>query len=404
MRPLRLHRGRTVLALIALAAGLVMPGAEASAGSVDVRYVDDDGHAGPGCSAPRVAFRNIQAAVKASGPGDTIKVCPGTYRGHVRIGSGKKGLRIVAATGTRPVLRPYRTPPTYTGVDNEGFEFRANRGIIHLTDAAGILIRGLRFAPHGGSGDCTDPTGVTIAGVSSARIVDNVFAGTGPLDTGCRRFETVVSIVRDFVRGYDPAEPQVVVRANRMRDFRLGVTSALGFVRVRDNHMRMTRSHRDYAHAVIAGGIRLEVLDNVLRVADDGPEHANFVGTDDSEAPTSSLIAGNVVDGVTRGIASSWGPIMEIRDNVLVGRRSSDPDRDGDDGIYLGTRRVRVIGNVVTGFAAHGIFANVVDGVISGNDFRGNGGTDCHQDGTDGVRWRNNLGYESSPRGLCSRY
>jgi hypothetical protein len=378
-----------------------MPGAEASAGSVDVRYVDDDGHAGPGCGGPRPAFERIQAAVRASGPGDTIKVCPGTYRGHVRIGSGKKGLRIVAATTTRPVLRPYRTPPLYTIVDDGEFEFRAPRGIIHLTDATGILIRGLRFAPHGGSGDCTEPNGVTIIGASSARIVDNVFAGMDPPDTGCRRFYAMVRIDRDYVPGYDPAEPQVVVRANRMRDFRVGVHSTLGFVRIRDNHMRMTRTHPIAAVAVAAEGIRLEVLDNVLRVADDGPDQALFV-TFDAESTTSSLIAGNVVDGVTSAIGHPSGPI-EIRDNVLIGRRSSDRSRDGD-GIYLVTQRVRVTGNVVTGFAAHGISANVVDGVITGNDFRGNGGTDCHQEGTGGVRWRDNLGYESSPRGLCSRY
>ena len=42
--------------------------------------------------------------------------------------------------------------------------------------------------------------------------------------------------------------------------------------------------------------------------------------------------------------------------------------------------------------------------VVEDNDFRGNGGIDCRDNGADGEEgvWQRNLGDESDPAGLCS--
>ncbi len=64
---MRLRRGP----LTALILGLLALG-EGSAGAA-TRVVDDDGRQ---CVTP---FTSIQAAIDASGPGDTIRVCRGTY-------------------------------------------------------------------------------------------------------------------------------------------------------------------------------------------------------------------------------------------------------------------------------------------------------------------------------------
>ena len=71
--------------LFGMALGALVLGspAPAAAGGPVTRWVDDDGHAGSrGCDTTRSAFRTVQPAIDASGPGDTIVVCPGSYSGR----------------------------------------------------------------------------------------------------------------------------------------------------------------------------------------------------------------------------------------------------------------------------------------------------------------------------------
>ena len=66
------------------------------------RWVDDDGKAGASsCSGTKTAYKKIQSAVTASGAGDTVKVCPGTYVGHVTIKGARNGLVLRSVTSTR---------------------------------------------------------------------------------------------------------------------------------------------------------------------------------------------------------------------------------------------------------------------------------------------------------------
>ena len=52
--------------------------------------VDDDG-----VQCPEATHANLQAAVDAAQPGDTLLVCPGSYSGTVTIGAGKTGLTLL---------------------------------------------------------------------------------------------------------------------------------------------------------------------------------------------------------------------------------------------------------------------------------------------------------------------
>lgn len=71
-----------------------------AAAATRTRWVDDDGGAGPtGCGGDRPAARSIQAAIDASGPGDTIRVCDGNYVGSL-------------ASGTRPTTGSSYAPFT----------------------------------------------------------------------------------------------------------------------------------------------------------------------------------------------------------------------------------------------------------------------------------------------------
>src|SRR5262245_42236208 len=95
--------GLTGLAVATLL-GTTLP---VTAGTPETRYVDDDGRAGPvdGCDGKRPAFRRIQRAINASGPGDTVLVCDGLYREQLTIsGRGHRGLILRAVDPERVTL------------------------------------------------------------------------------------------------------------------------------------------------------------------------------------------------------------------------------------------------------------------------------------------------------------
>lgn len=79
---MKLDRAR-VSTILACVAGITL----SKSASAATRYVDDDKR-----ECPSAAYRFIQAAVNAASPGDTIKVCPGTYREQVTIPTGKDNI------------------------------------------------------------------------------------------------------------------------------------------------------------------------------------------------------------------------------------------------------------------------------------------------------------------------
>ena len=83
------RRGAVLLLAVAAAVGLstASAGAEGSRGwHARVLVVDKDSHHHKSCYGKhRRTFRTIQSAVDAADPGDTIKVCPGTYKEVVTV-------------------------------------------------------------------------------------------------------------------------------------------------------------------------------------------------------------------------------------------------------------------------------------------------------------------------------
>jgi hypothetical protein len=74
-------------------------------------YVDDDGAAALGnCGGAGFAHNNVGDAVLAANPGDTIRVCPGTYLNAATISLNKTGLTIIAAEAIRPVIQTPAAP------------------------------------------------------------------------------------------------------------------------------------------------------------------------------------------------------------------------------------------------------------------------------------------------------
>jgi parallel beta-helix repeat protein len=92
---------------------------------------------------PQATFVSIQAAVMASGPNDTVKVCPGTYMEQVQImGSTHDGLRLESLT---PLGATIQFPATTS----------TNHQLIDVDDADGVTIRGFVITGPFNSAGCS---------------------------------------------------------------------------------------------------------------------------------------------------------------------------------------------------------------------------------------------------------
>src|SRR4051812_47871504 len=81
-----------------------------SSSSSGVFWVDNTPLSG---DCPQATYPTIQAAVSASGPNDTVKVCPGTYPEQVRIvGHNHDGLKIESLTPLAATIQ-WPTPETF---------------------------------------------------------------------------------------------------------------------------------------------------------------------------------------------------------------------------------------------------------------------------------------------------
>jgi polygalacturonase len=116
---------------IAAACSLVAGGSGAAEAAT--RWVAKDGKAGPSsCSGTRNAAKTIQAAVTASAAGDTVVVCPGTYRERIVIGGTRNDLTVRSSTVGGAIIRSpasLNNILTITGVEDavvSGFKIQVD--------------------------------------------------------------------------------------------------------------------------------------------------------------------------------------------------------------------------------------------------------------------------------------
>ena len=133
---------------------------------------------------PQATFVSIQAAVNASGPNDTIKVCPGTYTEQVQIfGHTHDGVRLESLT---PLAAIIQWPPVVT----------PEHVLVHIMDADRVSIRGFTMSGPFTSGGCSVDRyeGVRFENAFDGRVTHNhitLIRDSNPAFWGCQQGDAV---------------------------------------------------------------------------------------------------------------------------------------------------------------------------------------------------------------------
>lgn len=365
------------------------------------RWVDDDGRAGSaGCDATKAAPKRIQAAIDASGPGDTIVVCPGVYREELKVAGSRQGLTIRAASPGAARVRPRAVANAdlplmgitgVNGVTVRGLVLQAPTTtpcrrvptLLRVLDAVGTVVRKTRFEPLGNDtiGPCGYDAGIVVQGASTLfadEVVIRDFRTRG-IDSTTPVSEQGPGIhVQDsqllFLHAAESPKPAIGAEAVALRTVRASTTIFRG------NEVRSLRT----------AGVSTPLLGAAIVVYDVG-------------GPT---VDDNTVRYVTWGITvnASMGSIND--NDIRFGRRSGE---DRSVALKLsGGNLLGVHGNVAHRFG-WGIHADggAHDHLISDNDFRDNSLLDCWDEtsgaGTAGTAntWTSNMGFTDSPNGIC---
>lgn len=165
---------RLILVTAAAVTLLATLGSPVAAAGGKTRWVDDDGKAGPnGCGGTAPAFKKIQNAVNRSGPGDTVLVCPGTYRGTVHIKGRRDGLTLRATRTWEASL----VPPTQAAT--------SELDMISIDEVDDVTVSGLRVSAANEPNCSRVDVGILILGSRGAQVTANhIFASPQSVDCG----------------------------------------------------------------------------------------------------------------------------------------------------------------------------------------------------------------------------
>jgi parallel beta-helix repeat protein len=164
-----------VSALDLASVGLSSAAASSSGDGPNMWIVDDNM-----ADCPNAAFTSIQAAVTAAGPGDQVKVCPGTYPEQVVIGPGKDDLGLFSQVPLAAVIQA----PLVMAIP---------KSIVLVNQAQDVTIRHFTITGPWVEAGCTNPpvahTGVRVIGGGSALIEHNHITrirDANPAHFGCQ--------------------------------------------------------------------------------------------------------------------------------------------------------------------------------------------------------------------------
>lgn len=296
-------RGIAVFAVASLLSGTVGPLAPAE-GRASAVFVDDDGLAGAGCDGTSPVPVTIDAAVAGSGPGASIKVCPGTYPERISIAGATHDGLTIQGVGTDPVLV---LPP----VSDAG----TIPDVLAIRGADRVRIRSIRLGALT-TGSCNHvDTVVRVAGGSRSVVISDVLISPIGDDTlGTCGFGVGIAV---------EGGATATISDSEIRDHQVAAI----FVRSPDGGASILRDRIAYVHA---GAL-----------------------PPDSCGPGVIVSAG--VARVVRDMDILGGGISVVRKGV-AGRIRDNHIRGGPVGILLGSgARTRVQGNTVEASCDAGI-------------------------------------------------
>jgi hypothetical protein len=165
----------------------------------------------------------IQGAVSLAGPGDLVRVLPGTYFENVVVPAGKEGLRLVGASRTAVILDP-DAPNAGTGIRVEAsrvhignLTIRNGRqhGVAVAAGAQDVVLRDLRLV--GGRG----PAALRVeAGATGVRVTGNDVRAAGvvgiDLAGGNHGARITSNVVRQTEKGIVARGDDLEISANRV--------------------------------------------------------------------------------------------------------------------------------------------------------------------------------------------
>ncbi len=366
---------RTWLCLTTAVAGLCLVGV-APAAAKELR-VSNDG------SCPNADYSTIQSAVTAAGPGDTVKVCPGTYPEQVTIGPGKDGLSLESEKPLQAVIQfpVVTTPPN---------------AIVRVNSSQDVSVQGFTITGPYYDGGCVDPLsthyGVRVDGGGEATIRDNHITqiqDANPAFAGCQDGIAVL-VGRQFENQTGTADIDHNVIDNYQKNGPT-IDNAGSSATIEDNTINgggpsniIARNGIQVGRGADADVHNNEVFGNVYAGA--GPPPAGEI--DDSSDATGVLV-------------------FEVTGGVQV---SNNDAYSNDLGIDIGTASgVQISNNMTHDNTFDGLRAesDTMQNVFAENDSQSNGATDCHDDsrggGTAGTAntWKNDFGVTQTPPGIC---
>ena len=343
-----------------------------AAGDGPHTFIVDNDH----LQCPNAAFTTIQSAVLASGPGDLIRVCPGTYSEQVDIGPGHDGLTLFSQQPRQAIIKAPQPVMTEPG------------DIVRIHNVQNVSLK--QFVISGPLPDslfCSlqSRTGVRIDQGASALLRDNQITqirSTSPALRGCQNGVAVL-----VGRMFDPAGPTTGtawITHNEIDRYQKGGI-------VVDN----AGSSASIDHNVVAHG-----SEDVIPIAPNGIQ-------------VSRGAAGEVDHNVVtenNGAASGTGLLLYQAGTGLVQVDHNDVYRN-DDGISLYESNDETVAhnNSHEQLFFDGLFMDSLStgNTIAENDAYLNAEHDCHDDsmggGTAGTAnyWLHDKGNTENKPGLC---
>lgn len=345
----------------------------------------------------------IQAAVNAASPGDTIKVCRGTYAEYVTVDKtltilgAKSGVDGRNRTGStqESIVDPDDTAPSGTPSINitasnvvlDGFLLQGNEnGPAVQTSAteSGYKIRNNRFVANAFGLHLNASGGTTTVVARNAFAVNNENLGAASAAGN--------GIYSD--QGLSGALVQLNKFRNNINAAFLVGGAATGVTATQN----ISTADGTFFAAYTGGGFR--ILGN--RVADANGSGVYFTGVSSATVQNNNIQrSGYSGIRIAAAVSSAF-----VQGNVTTG--------SGDQGISVSSEvpgAVTVQGNVANANNGDGILfsADTAGNVIRNNRALNNGNFDCQDlssgSGTSGTAntWQNNVGRKSSPAGLCRR-